>query len=44
MITANNAGMFPVGVLWGFRTKEELLENGAKNIINNPLELLSIID
>jgi len=44
MITAKNAGMFPVGVLWGFRTKEELLENGAKNIINNPLELLSIID
>ncbi|MDR3626210.1 MAG: HAD family hydrolase [Ignavibacteriaceae bacterium] len=39
MITANKAGMFAVGVLWGFRTKEELLENGAKEIISHPSDL-----
>lgn len=39
MITANKAGMYAVGVLWGFRTKEELLENGAKEIISHPSDL-----
>jgi phosphoglycolate phosphatase len=43
MITANRAGMFAVGVLWGFRSKEELLSNGAKALLNHPLELLNII-
>ncbi len=44
MITANGAGFFPVGVTWGFRTEEELLENGAKYIIHNPMELLKLLD
>jgi phosphoglycolate phosphatase len=39
MQTANNAGMYPVGVTWGFRKKEELLKSGAKLIINHPMEL-----
>ena len=43
MQTANSAGMFAVGVTWGFRTREELLENGAKAIINVPLELTSLL-
>jgi len=43
MQTAVSAGMFPVGVLWGFRTREELLENGAKAVIQHPRELLSLI-
>lgn len=43
MKTAVNAGMFPVGVLWGFREKEELIEHGAKLIISDPLELLKLI-
>lgn len=43
MQTANNAGMFPIGVLWGFRTKEELLSGGAKNVIEHPLDLLKLI-
>jgi len=42
MITANSAGMFPVGVLWGFRSKSVLLQNGAKMIIKHPLELLEL--
>ncbi len=41
MKTAVAAGMYPVGVSWGFRTPEELRENGAKLIINKPAELLN---
>ncbi len=43
MKTANAAGMFAVGVTWGFRTREELEENGAKLIINHPTELLNYL-
>ena len=31
MKTATDCGFFPVGVLWGFRESDELLEDGAKN-------------
>lgn len=41
--TAKAACITSVGVSWGFRTKEELLDNGADYIIDNPLELLKII-
>jgi len=43
MQTAINAGMTAVGVLWGFRSKEELINNGAMYLLNNPLELIKII-
>ncbi len=42
MRTAVSAGMFPAGALWGFRTREELLENGARAIIAHPGELLRL--
>ncbi|ODS33588.1 MAG: phosphoglycolate phosphatase [Candidatus Scalindua rubra] len=42
--TSIAAGMFPVGVLWGFRTTEELQENGAKVLISQPLEILNLLD
>ena len=44
MQTAVNSGAFPVGETWGFRSEEELLENGAKYIIHTPCELLTVID
>ncbi len=44
MKTANSAGMFAVGALWGFRTAEELICSGAKKLIKEPQELLKIID
>lgn len=44
MQTANNAGMYAVGALWGFRKKEELTSNGAKYLITNPLDLINIIE
>jgi phosphoglycolate phosphatase len=43
MITSKNAGMVAVGVSWGFRTPEELLENGAEFIIDRPQQVKNII-
>lgn len=43
MLTAKNAGMFGVGVTWGFRQRDELEENGAKIIINEPEEILNLL-
>jgi len=43
MKTALAAGMYPVGVLWGFRTAEELLASGAKVLIKNSVDLINII-
>ena len=42
MKTAVAAGMFPVGVLWGFRGEDELRANGAKAIIENPMDLFDL--
>jgi len=44
MKTAVAAGMYPVGALWGFRTAEELKENGARELIHRPVELLKLLD
>ncbi|MFW5906261.1 MAG: HAD family hydrolase [Desulfobia sp.] len=41
MLTAGEAGIFAVGALWGFRTREELITSGARDIIETPEELLS---
>lgn len=43
MQTAVNAGMYGVGVLWGFRTGEELKKNGAKKLISHPYEIIKMI-
>lgn len=42
MKTANGAGMYAVGALWGFRTSDELLANGAKKLIDTPIELVDL--
>ena len=44
MQTANAAGMYPVGVLWGFRTAEELKSNGANVLIETPLQVLELLN
>jgi phosphoglycolate phosphatase len=43
MITANKAGMFAVGVSWGFRNRRELTENGARLILDSPLQLVDCL-
>lgn len=40
METGKNSGIFSIGVLWGFRKEDELLENGADMIVSHPLEIL----
>ncbi len=43
MRTAVAAGMHAVGVTWGFRSRDELIENGADTIIDRPVELLDLL-
>lgn len=40
---AVNSGCLGIGVLWGFRTEEELRSNGADYIVNKPFEILEIL-
>lgn len=40
MQTAVAAGVDSVGVLWGFRTADELLQNGAGSLASTPREIL----
>lgn len=42
MLTALNAELDSVGVTWGFRTKEELIDSKAKYIVNDSSEILNI--
>jgi phosphoglycolate phosphatase len=43
IFTAKNAGVKGIGVLWGFRTYEELEKAGADFIVSSPEEIISII-
>ena len=43
MKTGKGANAFTVGVLWGFRDRDELEKNHADVIIENPLQLLDYI-
>ncbi len=44
MLTAVNTGALPIGVSWGFRGREELLENGAQYIIDAPLHIMDVLE
>lgn len=44
MQTAAASGVVSVGVAWGFRTRKELEENGARYIVNFPDEILDLAD
>ncbi|MBM4463599.1 MAG: HAD-IA family hydrolase [Chloroflexi bacterium] len=43
MKAASAAGMYPVGALWGFRTRNELLAGGAKKLIRHPMDLVKLL-
>lgn len=43
MKTGCRAGMFTVGVTWGFRPRRELEENGAMALVDHPAEILDLI-
>ena len=44
MQTAQNAGLTCVGVTWGYRSREVLLEEGADYIIDRPDQLTGLIE
>ena len=44
MQTASAAGMFAVGVLWGFRSAEELVSSGARVTAAHPRDVLALLD
>lgn len=43
MFTANNAGLDGCGVLWGFRTADELREAGASYLVHTPSQLEQLV-
>lgn len=43
IFTAKNSKMTSVGVLWGFRTRTELIQAGADYIAENPHTILQLI-
>lgn len=44
MQTGLAAGMYTVGVTWGFRPRKELEENHAMAVIDHPLQVLDLLD
>jgi phosphoglycolate phosphatase len=40
---AQNAGMVSIGVSWGLRSLEELLQHGAQHIVHTPAEILDLV-
>ncbi len=44
VMTAKNSKLTCIGVTWGFRTREVLEKEGAQYIIDEPHQLLSILD
>jgi len=41
--TGKNGGLTTCGVLWGFRSREELEREGADFLVSDPLELIELI-
>ena len=41
--TAVSSGCFPLGVSWGYRSRETILNAGARRIIDKPEELLGLL-
>lgn len=44
VLTGRGAGAFTIGVLWGFRKREELTENGADAVITKAMEAVQYLD
>ncbi len=43
METAVNAGVDSVGVVWGFRDREELVASGAKFVVERPGQIVNLV-
>lgn len=44
METGKRAGLYTIGVLWGFRGRKELEDGGADVIISHPAEIIDIVN
>jgi phosphoglycolate phosphatase len=44
MKTGKAAGLYTIGVLWGFRDREELENGGADIIVSHPSEIVDIAE
>ena len=44
MQTARAAGLIAVGVLWGFRGRDELVAHGDVHVVGHPSELVALFD
>ncbi|HNW91578.1 MAG TPA: HAD family hydrolase [bacterium] len=44
MKTAVAAGMYPVGALWGFRERDELLRDGARVLVEHPRAVAMLVN
>jgi phosphoglycolate phosphatase len=42
--TAINAGMYPAGVTWGYRSREELTASGARTLFDRPQDIIDFLD
>lgn len=43
MKCGNAAGMETIGVLWGYRPREELIANGARHLVIEPDEIVELV-
>ena len=43
MAAAKNSGCLAVGVLWGFRERQELQQNGADYLLENTYEITELV-
>lgn len=43
MQTANAAGMYPLGVTWGYRPAEDLVATGARKLVSTPEEIIPLL-
>jgi len=43
MRTALNAGCIPVGVTWGYRDRETIQRAGARHLVDDPAQILSLV-
>ncbi len=44
MMTGRNAHLHTIGVKWGFRTEDELIKNGAEHTVDEPGEIIKIVN
>ena len=42
MQTARNAGMYPIGATWGFRTDDDLVRAGAESLVFHPEQVVQL--